>query len=84
SFSPFETRVDSFCSGARVGPTAEIGAPGVREREFECSGKETLRLIPLPNPRPSLFRKLIVSPPPFPSSTMSRRQPCLLPPPLKP
>jgi len=67
-----------------VGPTAEMGPPGVREREFECNGRETPRLVPFPMPRPSLCRKLIVSPPPFRSSRVSCPQPCLLPLPLKP
>jgi len=40
SFNPFETRVGSGDSGARVGPAAETGAPGVREREPEWSGRK--------------------------------------------
>src|SRR5229473_8384026 len=47
SFNPFETRVDSGESDARVPPTPEIGKPDVHEREFECAGNETPRLEPL-------------------------------------
>src|SRR5207245_6468297 len=78
SFNPFETRVDSADCGARAAPTAEIGTPVAREREFAlaCTETETPRLVPFPVPRPSLCRKLIVSWPPFRYSGKTCRELC--------
>src|SRR5260370_12487977 len=79
SFNPFETRVDSGDSGERAEPAAGIGTPGVRERAFACSGRETPPLVPFPNPRPSLCRKLIVSPPPIRRASISSPSACPAP-----
>jgi len=76
SFSPFETRVDSFCSGARLGPTAEIGAPGARERKFECSGKETPRLIPASQSKAQFIQEAHCQSAAVPEFKDVVRQPC--------